>query len=45
MDYKYIENAKFDVILITAVDEIFPIISIENMLEEIVKNNKDFAVK
>ena len=37
------ENAKFDVILITAVDEIFPIISIENMLNEIVENNKDFV--
>ena len=38
-----IENAKFDIILITAVDEIFPIISIENMLDEIVENNKDFV--
>ena len=38
-----IENAKFDIILITAVDEIFPIISIENMLNEIVENNKDFV--
>ena len=38
-----IENAKFDIILITAVDEIFPIISIENMLDEIIENNKDFV--
>tara|TARA_B100000902_G_C27207839_1_gene862640 strand:- start:390 stop:1133 length:744 start_codon:yes stop_codon:yes gene_type:complete len=38
-----VENSSNDIILITAVDEIFPIIAIEKMLEEIQKNNKDFV--
>ncbi len=37
-----IENSRYDIILITAVDEIFPIISIEKMLDEIINGNKDF---
>ncbi len=37
-----IENSRYDIILITAVDEIFPIISIEKMLDEIINDNKDF---
>ena len=37
-----VQNAKYDIILITAVDEIFPIISVEKMLDEIVIFNKDF---
>ena len=38
-----IDESIFDNILITAVDEIFPIISIEKMLDEIVEKNKDFV--
>ena len=38
-----IDNSNYEVILITAVDEIFPIISIEKMLNEIINNNKDFV--
>ena len=37
-----IKIAKYDVILITAVDEIFPIIAIEKMLDEIIMFNRDF---
>jgi dolichol-phosphate mannosyltransferase len=37
-----IKIAKYDVILITAVDEIFPIIAIEKMLDEITMFNRDF---
>ena len=37
-----IKIAKYDVILITAVDEIFPIIAIEKMLDEITIFNRDF---
>ena len=38
-----VNNSKYDNILITAVDEIFPILSIEKMLNMIVKNNYDFV--
>ena len=38
-----VENSSHEIILITAVDEIFPIIAIEKMLEEITKNDKDFV--
>ena len=38
-----VDNSSNDIILITAVDEIFPIISIEKMLEQIIENNKDFV--
>ena len=38
-----VKNSKYDTILITAVDEIFPIISIEKMLDEIIENNIDFV--
>ncbi len=38
-----INEAKYDTIFITAVDEIFPIISIETMYEQIVSNNFDFV--
>ena len=38
-----IKNAKFENILITAVDEIFPIISIDKMLNMIVEENYDFV--
>ena len=37
-----IDKSKNEIILITAVDEIFPIISIEKMLEEILNKNYDF---
>tara|TARA_Y100000768_G_C23849993_1_gene620471 strand:+ start:81 stop:809 length:729 start_codon:yes stop_codon:yes gene_type:complete len=37
-----IANAKYEVVIIFAVDEIFPIISIERMLEHLLKNNLDF---
>ena len=38
-----VDTSIYNVILITAVDEVFPIISIEKMLDEIVSNNKDFV--
>jgi len=38
-----IQNSENEIILITAVDEIFPIISIEKMLDEIIENNIDFV--
>ena len=38
-----VSNAIYDIILITAVDEIFPIISIEKMLDQIINENKDFV--
>ena len=38
-----INKSKFENILITAVDEIFPIISIDKMLNMIVKENYDFV--
>ena len=38
-----VNNSKYENILITAVDEIFPILSIEKMLNMIVKNNYDFV--
>lgn len=37
-----VNHAKYDIIIITAVDEIFPIIAIEKMLEHLIKNNLDF---
>jgi len=37
-----VDKSKNEIILITAVDEIFPIISIEKMLEEILNKNYDF---
>ena len=37
-----IDKSKNEIILITAVDEIFPIISIEKMIEEILSKNYDF---
>ena len=37
-----VDKSKNEIILITAVDEIFPIISIEKMLEEILSKNYDF---
>ena len=38
-----IDFAKYDIIFITAVDEIFPIISIETMYQEIFTRNFDFV--
>ena len=38
-----INESNYENILITAVDEIFPIISVEKMLEEIVEKKKDFV--
>ena len=38
-----INNSKFENILITSVDEIFPILSIQRMLNMIVKENYDFV--
>ncbi len=40
---KGVEKSKFQNILITAVDEIFPILSIDKMLNMIVKENYDFV--
>ena len=37
-----IENSQNNIILITAVDEIFPIISIEKMMDQIIEKNYDF---
>lgn len=37
-----IDNSQNNIILITAVDEIFPIISIEKMLDQIIEKNYDF---
>ena len=37
-----VSNSKYDVIMIFAVDEIFPIISIEKMLDLLINNNLDF---
>ncbi|MDC3104338.1 glycosyltransferase [Candidatus Pelagibacter bacterium] len=38
-----VQEAKYDFILITAVDEIFPIISINEMLDVAIKDNYDFV--
>jgi len=38
-----VKNSKYDNILITAVDEIFPIISVEKMLETLIKNDLDLV--
>ena len=37
-----VNHAKYDIIIITAVDEIFPIIAIERMLEHLIENDLDF---
>jgi len=37
-----IQNSSYQLILITAVDEIFPIISIDHMLEKLLNGNFDF---
>lgn len=37
-----VQNAKYDIILITAVDEIFPIISINEMINQLIEENLDF---
>lgn len=37
-----VSNAKYDVIIIFAVDEIFPIIAIDKMIDLMIKNNLDF---
>ena len=37
-----VANAKFDIILITAVDEIFPIIAVDQMISHMIENNLDF---
>ena len=37
-----IQNSSYQLILITAVDEIFPIISIDHMLEKLLNDNFDF---
>ena len=36
-----VKNSKFDIILITAVDEIFPIISVDEMIKYLIKENLD----
>ena len=38
-----VNNAKYEIILITAVDEIFPIIAIDEMIEKIVLENFDLV--
>ncbi len=40
---KGVKEAKHEIIFITAVDEIFPIIAIEDMIKLIVENNCDFV--
>jgi dolichol-phosphate mannosyltransferase len=37
-----VQNSKYDIILITAVDEIFPIISINEMINQLIEQNLDF---
>ena len=37
-----VANAKFDTVLITAVDEIFPIIAVDQMISYMIENNLDF---
>ena len=37
-----VKNSKYDTILITAVDEIFPIIAIDQMISHMIENNLDF---
>ena len=37
-----VEESRYDIIFITAVDEIFPIISIDKMIKKIVNENYDF---
>ena len=39
---KGVKEAKYEIILITAVDEIFPVISVDNMIKLIVNENYDF---
>ena len=39
---KGVKEAKYEIILITAVDEIFPVISVDNMIKMIVNENYDF---
>jgi dolichol-phosphate mannosyltransferase len=38
-----VKNSKYDLILVTAVDEIFPIIAIDKMIEKLISNNYDFV--
>ena len=38
-----IKNSKFETVLITSVDEIFPILSIEKMLNMIIREDYDFV--
>lgn len=40
---KGIENAKYEIIFIAAVDEIFPIIAIDDMIKLVVEDNYDFV--
>ena len=40
---KGVKESKYEIILITAVDEIFPIIAIENMIRLITEENNDFV--
>ena len=40
---KGVKEAKYEIILITAVDEIFPVISVDNMIKLIVNENYDFV--
>ena len=37
-----VKNAKYEIILITAVDEIFPIVAIENMIDYLIQKDLDF---
>ena len=37
-----VKKANYDVILITAVDEIFPILAIDKMISHLINNNLDF---
>ena len=39
---KGVKEAKYEIILITVVDEIFPVISVDNMIKLIVNENYDF---
>lgn len=37
-----VRNAKYEIFLITAVDEIFPIIAVDQMISHLIKNDLDF---
>ena len=38
-----VQNAKYEIILITAVDEIFPIVAVDKMISHFIQNDLDFV--